>query len=76
MEHRGQLIVPQINRVKVMPYWPGYADWIDHLNGCAQCATVMTQGSQLIEELCTKGAVKQTDLGNQLRAQTTLAALN
>ena len=76
MKHEGQLVIPAVNRLEVMPYWPMYADWIDHLNECAQCGTVMVSGDQMISGLCPEGQTRQQDLQHDLMAQSSMAALN
>ena len=76
MEHEGQLTVPAVNRLDIMPYWPDYEAWIEHLNKCEVCGETMTVGNQELTSLCPVGLKLQEDLRNGLRAQSALASLN
>jgi hypothetical protein len=68
--------VPTINRLPVLPYWPVYAEWIDHLTECRRCSEVVVIGSGEIKDLCSDGRILQTALEWDISQQREAAALN
>lgn len=70
------VVLPTVDRIPTMPYFPTYEMWCDHLDNCPECAKEMVEGDQEIQNLCWEGQGLQYAIDGQLSAQADLAALN
>lgn len=68
--------IPPIDRVPSLPYWETYQEWMEHLNECGHCVTVMTVGTQEIKDLCLMGRLAATAVEWDIGQQRDLSALN
>ena len=68
--------VPVIKRLATLPYHATYAEWIGHVNECAQCAYTTSAGSNDTRDLCEEGEALQHAITYDLQVQSTVAALN